>query len=631
MTEKLIGIIEGTKNGYAFFIPDDKTKSDFFVSKKDLKGAFNKDRVEVLAETYGDKTYAKVLKIIERGNDILVGSYNTNRRGGFLTPDDPKFSSLISIPFGKGLKAKSGDKVVCKILSYPKNSIPEGIVIKILGRQYTTRAEIDSIIYSYGILDEFPKAVLEKAKAFNDKLSKEDYLNRRDLRNLTCFTIDGEDSRDFDDAVSIEKSSNGYILGVHIADVSHYVNYNGVIDKEAQKRLTSVYFPEKVIPMLPEKLSNGLCSLNPNEDRLCISCFMTINEDGKVVDRDICTSVINSKCRTTYNQVQRVIDGEYEENIFGERTKIIVEKIYLMNELCDLLIRVRDKKGSINFELSESIISVKDGIVNVDVSERMKSQKIIEEFMILANVTVCEYLKYLSLPCIYRVHGEPTEEKLEIFYGFLGTLGVKYPRKKGEIHPKDFQKILKAESEKPHFSVINKVMLRTMQKAKYSSQNIGHFGLSEPNYCHFTSPIRRYPDLMVHRILKDFLIGIDVTAKYSSDLAEISANSSFKERNAEDAERAVDDYYKLIFMSDRIGEEYEGIISGVTSFGIFVTTHFGVEGLVKIESLKGKKFVLNERSFSLSDGKTVYKLCQKVRIKVVATDFGNKRIEYALI
>ena len=631
MIEKIIGKIDGTKNGYAFLVPDDKTKPDYFISKSDLKGAFHNDRVEALCENFNGKTSARVLKIIERGNDYLVGTYNTNRRGGFLVPDDPKISTKISLPFGKGKKAKSGDKVVCKILSYPKSGVPEGIITKILGRQYTTSAEVDSIIYSHNIIDEFPKSVIESAKTFSDKLLEKDYENRRDLRKEIIFTIDGDDSKDFDDAVSIEKTEKGYVLGVHIADVSHYVRFNDVIDSEAQKRLTSVYFPEKVVPMLPEKLSNGLCSLNPNEDRLTISCIMTVDNNGKVIDNEIFTSVINSKARTTYSGVQRVLDGNVEENIFGENTKAVVEKIYLMNELCDVLIKARDDKGSVNFDLKESQIIVKDGEIEVLEKGRLKSHKIIEEFMILANVTVAEYLRYSSQPCVYRVHGEPTEEKLEIFYSFLESLGVKYSKKRDEIYPKDFQKILKAEKDKPYFSVVNKVMLRTMQKAKYSPENIGHFGLAEETYCHFTSPIRRYPDLMVHRILKDFISGKDAVKKYASVIKTLANDCSDKERNAEEAERAVDDYYKVLYMSDKIGNEYEGVISGVTTFGIFVETDFGVEGLVKIETLAGRRFVLNERNFTLSDGCKTYKLCQKVKIKVVGVDFGSRRIDFNLI
>jgi ribonuclease R len=631
MTEKIIGRIDGTKNGYAFLVPDDKQKPDYFISKSDLKGAFHNDRVEALVEEYKGKTCGRVLKIIERGNDTIVGTYRTNRRGGFLSPDDPKFNFIVSLPFGKGQKAKSGDKVVCKILSYPKNSIPEGIVVKILGKEYTRRAEVDSIIYSYGINDAFPKSVIEYANSFPNELSKKDYENRRDLREEIIFTIDGDDSRDFDDAVSITKTEKGYVLGVHIADVSHYVKYNAIIDCEAQKRLTSIYFPEKVVPMLPEKLSNGLCSLNPNEDRLALSCVMTVDFNGKVIDNEIFTSIIKSVARTTYKNVEKVIIGDYEKDIFGEKTDLLVEKIYLMNELCDILLKVRDEKGSINFDLKESTISVVNEEVVVSQNVRLKSQKIIEEFMILANVTVAEYLGYLSLPCMYRVHGEPTQEKLEIFYSFLNSLGVKYSKKRDEIYPKDFQKILKAEKDKPYFSVINKVMLRTMQKAKYSPENVGHFGLSEKNYCHFTSPIRRYPDLMVHRVLKDFLDGKDVVKKYASDIKSLANLCSEKERNAEEAERAVDDYYKVEYMSDKIGNEYDGVISGVTSFGIFVETDFGVEGLVRIENLPGNRFVFNERNFTLSNGRTTYKLCQKVKIKVMSVDYGSRRIDFNLI
>lgn len=630
--EIIEGKLQGNERGYAFLLPSVDRGQDYFIPHSDLKGAMHGDTV--LAETtdgQGNRTTARVLKVLERGITELVGTYFNCKSGGFVCPDERKYYNDVFIPFGKGVRAKPGDKVVCKILSYPKKKNPEGIVTKILGRQFDKKAELKSIIHTYKLAETFPKAVLEEA----DKIippTKKDFFDRKDFRNVLTMTIDGEDAKDFDDAISIETLSDGnYRLGVHIADVSHYVKRGGKIDEQAFERATSVYFPESVLPMLPEKLCNDVCSLKEGVDRLTLSCVMTVDRTGKVIDYYIAPSVIKSSARMTYTAVQKIIDGDKD---MIKKYKSLYKAITLMSELADILIKKRDEQGSINLDVKESVILVdKSGQISVQNAPRDKAHRIIEEFMILANVTVAEYMFYLEKPFVYRVHEKPTEERLENFYLFLNGLGVQYKRKKDQVFPKDFQTILKNAENTPAYTLINRVMLRTMQKAKYTPIDVGHFGLSEKHYCHFTSPIRRYPDLVIHRIIKDFLSGAnDLEKQYGEFVFEASKQSSEKERNATEAERAVDDYYKLLFIENYIGEEFEGVVSGVTGFGVFVELNCGVEGLVKIETLKAKrKFIHDDKNYTLSDGKTTYKLGQKVKIKVAGVNITERKAEFIMV
>lgn len=626
------GKLQGNERGYAFLLPNEEDSEDYFIPHSELKGAMHGDTV--LAEKtfgQGQRTTARVLKVIERGISQLVGTYFTCKSGGFVVPDERKYFCDIFIPFGKGVRAKSGDKVVCKILSYPKRQKPEGIVVKILGRQFDKQAELNSILYSYNLPENFPKEVIFACEKINQP-TEDDFKGRKDYRNLLTMTIDGVDARDFDDAISIEKLNNGnYKLGVHIADVSHYVKQNSVIDKQAFERATSVYFPEKVIPMLPEKLCNDICSLKQGVDRLTLSCVMEIDKNGRVKDYDISPAVIRSSARMTYDNVQKIIDGDKG---LRKQYKNLISSIDLMNQLADILIKKRDENGSIDLDVKESAILVKqDGEIVVTPAPRDKAHKIIEEFMILANVTVAEYMYYLEKPFIYRIHQSPSPERLENFYMFLSGLGVKFKRKKDEIFSKDFQLILKNAENSQVYTLINRVMLRSMQKAKYSPINVGHFGLSEKHYCHFTSPIRRYPDLVIHRIIKDFLSGKqNLEEKYGEFVFSASNQSSEKEKNAIEAERAVDDFYKILFISNYVGDEFDGTISGVTNFGVFVELDCGVEGLVKIETLKGRRrFELDQKNYILSDGNKTFKLGQKVRIKVAGVNFGEKKAEFIML
>lgn len=633
------GTIQGNERGYAFLIPDRQENSefsvkDYFIPHSDLRGAMHGDKVmcettEESGGTRGERTTARVLKILERGIKEVVGTYFTCRSGGFVSPDDRKYFNDIFVPFGKGLRAKAGDKVVCRVLSYPKRGNPEGIISKILGRQFDKKAELASILYQYKLREKFPLSVVEEAESYADVVTKKELKSRKDLRKTVTFTIDGEDARDFDDAVSVSREGNGYVLGVHIADVSHFVKEDSDIDNEAFERGTSVYFPEKVIPMLPERLCNDLCSLREGVERLTLSCIMNIDEKGKVTNYEITPSVIKSKARLTYTEVQAYFDGD---KTAAKKLKKVSADLDIMKELAEILKNRRDEKGSIDLEVKDSAIIVKNGEVEVFPAQKDFAHGLIEEFMIVANCTVAEYAFYLSLPFVYRVHGEPSEERTDKFYAFLSGLGINARRNRENVYSTDFQKILKSAENTPVFPLVNRVMLRTMQKAVYSPEPLGHFGLSEKHYCHFTSPIRRYPDLTVHRILKDVIAhGTEgIEEKYKDFVEYSSIQASEREKIADTAERAVDDYYKLLYISGREGEEFEGVVSGVINGGLFVELECGVEGLVRAETLGGRKIVCDRDNYSLTAGKKTYRLGESVKIIVAGVNLADRRAEFVI-
>lgn len=618
------GVIEGNERGYGFLIPDG-LEEDFFVSHGDLRGAMHKD--EVLAEAVydrGERTVARVLKVLKRGVTYVSGTYFSGRTGGFVTPDDRKYFSDVFVPFGKGLRAKSGDKVACKIVAYPKGKSPEGIITEIFGRQYNRHAELAALYYTFGLEDGFPSAVQKEAENIKEKFTDDD---RKDFTDLITFTIDGEDAKDFDDAVSVSETANGYLLGVHIADVTHYVKENGAIDKEAFLRGTSVYFPEKVFPMLPEKLCNDLCSLKQGEKRNTLSCMIELDKRGNVVKSYVTQSCIKSKARLTYGDAQKILDGDKETAL---KYADIVPSLKTMSKLCDILVKKRAEKGSVDLDVKESVISVdKYGRIDVRASSQRKSERLIEEFMVLANVCVATAMYDAGVPFVYRVHAKLSEEKTETFFDFLSGIGITIERDR-EVTPKFFGQILELAENNRASTVVNRVMLRSMCKAEYSATDIGHFGLGEKHYCHFTSPIRRYPDLMIHRIIKEYLKKgkKDLSAQYGDKVKAVSFQSSLKERNAQDAERTVDDFYKVLYMSGYIGQEFDAVISGVTSFGLFAEMDDGIEGIIRAEKLRG--YVFNEKSFSAKVGKKVYTLGAKVRIKVDNVDYGSRKIELSL-
>ena len=623
----LEGKIQGNERGYGFFIPNDERYVDFFVSHSDLRGAMHGDTVLCECQIVGkERTVARVLKVIERGYTEIIGTYFSTRTGGFVQPDEKRYFCDVFIKGGKGVYAKSGEKVVCRILAYPQRKNPEGIVTEILGKQFSKKAEVNSIIKTYGLEQKFSDKVVKATKKLSDP-TEMDYVNRTDLTALNCFTIDGEDSRDFDDAVSIKKKANGcYELGVHIADVSHYVMVNDDIDREALLRGTSVYFPESVIPMLPEKLSNDLCSLVEGKNRLTLSCVMTINKHGKLTKSQIFPSYINSKARLTYNQVQAMLDGDKE---IAKKHANVYADVLLMGELSDLVNANRCANGYVDLDVSESRIIVNNGKIEITATPRDKAHGLIEEFMILANVCVAKTFSE-KIPFIFRIHEAPDQVKYEELLDFLKGLGINIPYTE-DVTTKDYESILEKAKNSSAYTVINRVMLRSMQKAKYSTFNKGHFGLGESLYCHFTSPIRRYSDLFVHRVIKDFFASGErfVVKKYGGLAESVAKQSSEAERNALEAERAMDDYYKMLYIQDYVGEEFDGVISGVTNFGIFVELENGIEGLIKLETLDGR-FIYDQKNYRLSNGKDTYKLGDVLKIKVAGVDIASRRAEFII-
>lgn len=624
------GTLVGNERGYAFLVPENGGE-DFFISHTDLGGAMHGDTVvAVIKEKTDRRTTAKVVKVLDRGIKELVGTFSKVKSGGFVIPDDKKYFNDVYVPYHLSKKAKTGDKVVCEVQFYPRGSNPEGEIIDVLGRQFDCLTEVKSIAIANKIEIPFNKQVVLEAEAVAVPLTRKDLIGRKDLRGELTVTIDGEDAKDFDDAISVKKCDNGdYILSVHIADVSHYVKENSILDASAFSRGTSMYFPELVIPMLPESLCNGMCSLRPNEDRLTLSCVMRINSDGEVIDNEIFPSVINSKARLTYTAVYDFLSAKTDgfTNVAG-----LNDMLKNASDLADILSKKRDSRGSIDLDVKEAKITVKNNRVEVSHSQRNKAHKLIEEFMIVANETVAEYAYYLDIPFLYRIHEKPTEEKILALLEFLKGLGRPQKWHSDNVYPKDFQALLnklKTEND-PTFTLINRVMLRSMQKAKYNSDNIGHFGLSSKCYCHFTSPIRRYPDLVVHRVLKAFFKGQDVHQIYDDFVNKAAVQSGEKERNAELAERAVDDYYKMLYISDYIGCEFTGIISGVQSFGVFVELPSTVEGIVKIDTIRGKGFEFDDKNYRLFNAKRSFKLGQTVEIVVVGVDLVNRRAEFML-
>ncbi len=629
----IAGTISGNERGFAFLVPEDKTlyEKDFFIPPKSLHGALHGDFV--LMERVFDRSddEGKVVEIIRRGQNTIVGTFRKDRRAGYLIPDEKKFSTEIYIPLSDCFNIKNGVKAVAKITSYPYGKAPGGEIIEILGDEDDFFAEELSIIRSYSLKEEFPERVEKEANRQQKRgVTEADLVGRTDFREELIVTIDGEDTRDIDDAVSLKKEKGEYILGVHIADVSHYVSYRSPLDKEAFERGTSVYFPDRVLPMLPKALSNGICSLNEGEDRLTLSCVMRIDKKGAVKSHEIVEGVIRSKKRMTYNEVTKILEGDKDA---CEKFALVADMVGLFAELTKILQTKREKKGSVSLDVKEAKIILNErGEIEIPQYERAFSHQIIEAFMVLANETVAEYMHAIEAPFVYRIHEKPSEEKASSFRAFAQTLGLRARFSVDDVKPYDYQNLLKSAENLPVYSVLNRVMLRSMQKARYSPENEGHFGLASECYCHFTSPIRRYPDLCIHRIIKEVLHGNyeEACKKYGDFVVDASKQASETERKATDAERDVDDLYTTMYMSERIGQEYEGVISGVTSFGLFVELPNTIEGLVPVESLYGE-YVFNPDKFTLIGKERSYTIGQEVKIKVVDVDFYRRRAEFRLL
>lgn len=616
--------VQGNERGFAFLIPDDKEKykSDFFVPRSSVNGAYDGDKVLAL-HVKGTKDEARIIKVLERINKHITGTFERTGGYGRVYPDNAKFPDILILQWA--LTAKDGDKVLCEITNYPAKGLPRGRIIEILGESGDFDAEELSIIRAHGLYEEFPETVLNEAqKVSNQKIVAD---KRRDLRDKIIFTIDGADTRDIDDAVSLEIKDGKFILGVHIADVSHYVKYRSVLDNEAYKRGTSVYFPDRVLPMLPKELSNGACSLNEGEDRYAMSCIMTFDGEGNRLDCEIFESVINSNRKMTYAEVTAIIGGDKE---LCKKYADIAESLKNMEKLCLIMERKRKARGEINLDVREAKIYVDgNGEIVIPDYERGISERIIEQFMISANEAVAEFLLKNKAPCLFRVHESPSPEKAGMFLSFVKDLGINAKFDTENVKPKDFLNVLMRAEDKPFYSVVNKVMLRSMQKARYCEENLGHFGLASDCYCHFTSPIRRYPDLFVHRVLKCVLRG-ESFQKYTETALSAGTDCSERERIADEAERDVDELYKLVYMSDRIGEVYEATVSGVTNFGIFCELENTIEGLIPLEILPDDTYEFIAEKFLLKGAKSSYRLGDKLKIRVENCDFGRMRVMFSL-
>lgn len=635
-TMEQLGLIKGTlrghERGFAFLVPEDKDAypNDFFIPHVGLHGALHGDTVLIERVFNRSDDEGAVVKILERGYSTVVGTFRRDRRAGVLIPDEKKLATEIYIPLSACANIPNHVKAVAKITSYPHGKCPGGEIVEVLGDEEDFFAEELSIIRSYGLREEFPTKVEREANRQAARLiTEEEISKRRDLREKIVVTIDGADTRDIDDAVSLEKDGDEYLLGVHIADVSHYVAYRSPLDLEAYERGTSVYFPDRVLPMLPKALSNGICSLNEGEDRLALSCLMRIDGKGVVKDSEIVETVIRSSHKMTYDEVDKILDGE---EAVCKKYALVKDMVCLFGELTHILQATREKKGSISLDVKEAKILFDGEQIVIPDYRRTFSHQIIEAFMVLANETVAAYMQSIEAPFVYRIHEKPSVEKAVAFQSFAKTLGLKARFQTDDVKPYDYQNLLKAAEELPIFSVLNRTMLRSMQKARYSPDNEGHFGLASKCYCHFTSPIRRYPDLCIHRIIKFIINGGygEACDRFGDFVKDAAKQSSERERKATDAERDVDDLYTTMYMSDHIGEEFDGVISGVTSFGLFVELPNTIEGFIPIETLYGQ-FVYDEPRFRLVGKTESYTIGQSVRVKAVDVDFERRRTEFRLL
>ena len=629
-----IGKLIGNKKGYGFV--DIEGDEDVFISASNMNGAIHGDRViiEIISKK-GLDLEGRIVKIVDRKFKQMVGEFYYSNGIPKIKLDEQKLNIDIVIDKNKTLGAMDGHKVLIKIREKLHGNCYKAEVMKILGHKNDPGVDILSIVNKYGINDTFSDEVMEEVDKLPNEVSEEEMVGRRDLRNACIFTIDGDDTKDIDDAISIDILDNtNYKLGVHIADVSYYVKENSKIDEEAYDRGTSVYLADRVIPMLPHKLSNGICSLNPGVDRLAVTCEMEINHKGEVVSYDIYESVIRSKKQMTYKCVNKIL----EENIVPEGYEPFVDSLNKMLELSKILRAYKTKRGCIDFNIEEAKIVVNDKGEAIDVVLRNRGvgEKMIEDFMIAANETVASCVYFMDLPFVYRVHGEPNEEKINNFLKFISILGYKVNGNIKEITPKEMQKLLGQLSEKKEFSILSRLLLRSMQKAVYDKNNIGHFGIASKCYTHFTSPIRRYPDTTVHRLLRTYLfkhkIDNDTIDYWNNKLPFLTEHSSNKERDSIECEREVDDMKKAEYMEKHIGEEYDGMISSIMSFGIFVELPNSVEGLIKIDDLTDDTYTFDEATFSLrgKKNKRGYRLGDNIRIKVKAANKEAKTVDFVI-
>ncbi|HHT21526.1 MAG TPA: ribonuclease R [Tissierellia bacterium] len=632
-----VGTIQVHERGFGFFIFEDGSQPDVFIPAPLINGAMNEDKVLVcLTKPFNDygKAEGRVARVLERNTQHVVGKLDLGKRFAFVIPREKKVKQDIFVPLDQLGGARHGEIVDVEITAYPKGrNNPEGKVVEVIGQSDDSGIAIETVIHSLGLPKEFPPEVLAQAEAIPEKIPAEEIRRRNDRRSDLIVTIDGADAQDFDDAITVFKKGPNYELSVHIADVTHYVAENSPIDQEALERGTSVYFPGRVIPMLPEKLSNNMCSLRPDEDRLCLSVDMSVSPEGKVVDHRIYESIIRSSERLIYDDVSDYLEGD-SSKFSGDLATMLSQA----NELAGILRQKRFDRGAINFGFMESEIIVDEEGYPIDVRKRESrvANQMIEEFMILANETVSEHFFHLDLPFLYRTHEKPSLEKLTDFNNFIHNFGLGIRGKLEDVRPQQLNAIIEEVVDQPHSSIISKLMLRSLKQAKYTNYMEGHFGLASKYYSHFTSPIRRYPDLQIHRIIKENLSGKLSQGRvkhYETILPEVAELSSKRERRADSAEREVDDIKMAEFMQDKIGQTYLATVSGVTGFGLFVELDNSVEGMVRISDISWEDFQFDPDKYlikGIKNGKTLT-VGDKVPVQLIRVNVEAGEITFELL
>lgn len=632
----LTGIFTGHVKGFGF-VTAEGMEEDLYIRAENVNGAMHQDEVQVLlkAAQEGKRREGIVKKVLTRGTMQLVGTYQESKHFGFVIPDNGRYTRDIFIPKEHSKGAVNGQKVVVALTDYgTEEKSPEGRVLEILGHVSDPGTDVLSVVKEYELPVEFPEKVMNQAERTPEQIREADMQGRMDLRKVPMVTIDGEDAKDLDDAVSLHMENGHYVLGVHIADVANYVQERSAMDREALKRGTSVYPVDRVIPMLPEKLSNGICSLNAGVDRLTLSCIMTIDKKGNVIDHVIAETVIRVDQRMTYTSVKKILEKDEEETA---RYRELVPMFLRMGELAQLLREKRGKRGSIDFDFPETKVKLDEEGCPVEIMpcERNAATRIIEDFMLIANETVAEDCFWQQLPFLYRTHEKPDPDRMRKLVTFLHNFGYTLRLKDNEVHPKEIQKLLAKLEGTAQEALIDRLTLRSMKQAKYTTECTGHFGLAAKYYCHFTSPIRRYPDLQIHRIIKDMLRGRMKEEKlqhYQMILDEVAKQSSERERRAAEVERETIRLKKAEYMSRHLYEEFDGVISGMTAWGIYVELPNTVEGLVRASSLQGDYFEYNESTYEMvgaHTGKT-WKLGQSVRIRVAGADTKARTIDFEM-
>lgn len=632
----LTGIFTGHVKGFGF-VTAEGMEEDLYIRAENVNGAMHQDEVQVLlkAAQDGKRREGIVKKVLTRGTMQLVGTYQESKHFGFVIPDNGRYTRDIFIPKEHSKGAVNGQKVVAALTDYgTEEKSPEGRVLEILGHVSDPGTDVLSIVKEYELPVEFPEKVMNQAERTPEQIREADMQGRMDLRKVPMVTIDGEDAKDLDDAVSLHMENGHYVLGVHIADVANYVQERSAMDREALKRGTSVYPVDRVIPMLPERLSNGICSLNAGVDRLTLSCIMTIDKKGNVIDHVIAETVIRVDQRMTYTSVKKILEKDEEETA---RYRELVPMFLRMGELAQLLREKRGKRGSIDFDFPETKVKLDEEGRPVEIMpcERNAATRIIEDFMLIANETVAEDCFWQQLPFLYRTHEKPDPDRMRKLVTFLHNFGYTLRLKDNEVHPKEIQKLLAKLEGTVQEALIDRLTLRSMKQAKYTTECTGHFGLAAKYYCHFTSPIRRYPDLQIHRIIKDTLRGRMKEEKlqhYQMILDEVAKQSSERERRAAEVERETIRLKKAEYMSRHLYEEFDGVISGMTAWGIYVELPNTVEGLVRASSLQGDYFEYNESTYEMvgaHTGKT-WKLGQSVRIRVAGADTKARTIDFEM-